>query len=78
MDARMIFHNTSSFMSDAVAFETRKASVLRNGALPDAPFAMPMQVIEVRRAKTANAAQNGLSRLLSSLAHGFGLTARGR
>ncbi|WP_324754172.1 hypothetical protein [Roseovarius sp. Pro17] len=74
----MMIHSPSSFMSDALAQEARKAAILREAAMPDAPLAMPRQVIEVPRAKAMHAEVSGLRRMLSVLAQGFGLTARGR
>ncbi len=73
-----MIQNPSSFMSDALAVETRKAAILRDAAMPDAPLSMPEQVIEVPRAKVIRAPVSGPSRLLSLLAQGFGRTARGR
>lgn len=70
----------SSFPTiDTSAFEARKALILREGALPDAPLAMPRQVIEVQRAHASDTTTNVLSRLLSMLSHGyFGQAAGGR
>ncbi len=73
-----MIHSSSSFMTDAFAVETRNAAILRDAAMPDAPLAMPEQVIEVSRPKVSHAPVSRLSRLRSFLAQGFGRTARGR
>ncbi len=78
MAARMMIHSPSSFMSDALALDARKAAILRDASLPDAPLAMPMQVIEVPRSKLIPAAMSRPRRLISMLTQGFGRTARGR
>lgn len=78
MAARMMIHSPSSFMSDALVRDARKAAILRDAALPDAPLAMPKQVIEAPRAKAMQATARGPRRLISLLTQGFGRTARGR
>ncbi len=78
MATRMMIQSSSSFLSDALAVEVRKSAILRDAGLPDAPLAMPSQVIESSRPNAIHAAGGGLNRLLSLLAQGFGRTARGR
>lgn len=78
MAARIMIHSPSSFMSDALVRDARKAAILRDAALPDAPLAMPRQVIEAPRAKAMQPTSSGPRRLRSMLAQGFGRTARGR
>ncbi len=78
MVARMMIQNPSSFMSDTLAVESRKAAILRDASLPDAPLEMPRQVIEVPRANVLDAPVGGLPRLRSLIAQVFGRTARGR
>lgn len=70
---------SSSSMMDASAFETRKALILRDGSLPDAPLAMPRQILEVPRTKANDSAASGINRLLGLLSLGiFGQGAGGR
>jgi len=46
--------------------------------LPDAPLAMPRQVIELPRVTVVDSAERGLRRVMSVIAHSFGFVARGR
>ncbi len=78
MAARMMIHNPSSFMSDALVRDTRKASVLRDAAMPDAPMSMPVQVIEASHGTLVPAAGSRPRGLISVLTQGFRRTARGR
>ncbi len=73
-----MIHSPSSFMSDALARDARKASVLRDAAMPYAPMAMPVQVIEVPHGTLVPAAGSRRRRLISVLTQGFRRTARGR
>lgn len=75
MDARMM---TQSTTSDPSEYQARKAMILSDGSLPNAPMVMPRQVIEVSRGTMADAAESSLGRLLSVIMHSFGLAARGR
>jgi hypothetical protein len=78
MDARMSTQSAMNSRSDLSTFEIRKAAILRDAALPDAPMAMPQQVIELPRVTTVDAAERGLRRMMSVIAHSFGFVARGR
>jgi hypothetical protein len=78
MDARMSTLSTINSRSDPSAFELRKAAILRDGALPNAPLAMPRQVIELPRVTVVDSAERGLRRAMSVIAHSFGFVARGR
>lgn len=78
MDAHMIAQNTINSISDLSAYETRKAAILRDGALPVAPLGMPEQVIELPRITVLEAAESGLRRMMAVMVQSFGLVARGR
>lgn len=78
MAARMMIHNPSSFMSDALVRDARKAAILRDAAMPDAPLTMPVQVIEIQRGNLIPTDVSGLRRLITLLVQSFRRTARGR
>jgi hypothetical protein len=70
MDAQMMIKNAAVFTAEKTGFDGRKAAIMRDAALPDAPFVMPRQVIEVSRPSVADT--------LLDWVRGFGLMARGR
>lgn len=78
MDAQMMIENVAVSSADETGFEGRKAAILRDSALPDAPFAMPRQIIEVARPSIADIVVNGLRRVSVMMLRGFGPAARGR
>jgi hypothetical protein len=71
MDARIM---TQSTTSDPSEYQARKAMILSDGTLPNAPMVMPRQMIEAPRGTM----ESSLGRLLSVVTHSFGLAARGR
>ncbi|KMK66827.1 hypothetical protein [Puniceibacterium sp. IMCC21224] len=65
-------HSTFS-ATDARAIAARRAVVLHDARLPDAPLVMPAQVIEAPFVGIS-----GVLRLFGDLVSGFGRAARGR
>jgi hypothetical protein len=78
MDAQMTLPNSAVDSADTRGFDGRKAAIMRDGALPDAPFIMPRQVIETPHKPIADTVLHGARRLYVLMAQGFGPTARGR
>ena len=75
MDAPMTTQRSGALMSDISVGESRTALILRDAALPDAPMAMPQQVIEMAHIAVT---ETKLRRFLAGVTQSFGPAARGR
>lgn len=67
----MMKHNSSSFLTDALEVESRKAAILSDAAMPAAPLRMPAQVIETPDATAMYSSGGRFAALISLLSLGF-------
>jgi hypothetical protein len=71
VDAPVTFHKNDTRFSDAQKLEQHRRSVLRDGALPNAPVVMPTQVLETKRMNPVARLSVGAKQLIAVIAHGF-------